>query len=83
MNRTLGTVWGILRRSWMKFAAALGWFNTRLLLTVVYMILFGLGAVVLKILRKDLLRRKPNGGGSYWTDKPAVPHTEEHARHQF
>ena len=62
MMGILNSIWQVLKRGWMKFAAALGWFNTRLLLTIVYVFLFGIAAIILKILRKDLLRRKSTPG---------------------
>ena len=73
----------LLKEWWMAFARALGWFNTRLLLTVVYVVLFALPALVLKLLRKDLLDRKFNNNSSYWINKEKVAHTIEQAKHQF
>ena len=72
-----------LKNWWMKFAHALGWFNTRLLLTVVYFILFAIPALVLKLMRKDLLDRRWQSTTSYWKDKEKVEHTLEQANHQF
>jgi hypothetical protein len=72
-----------LKKLWMAFARALGWFNTRLLLTVVYVVLFALPVLVLKLLRKDLLDRKFNDSSSYWINKEKVAHTIEQAKHQF
>jgi hypothetical protein len=83
MKALLNSLWQMLKRWWMKFAAALGWCNTRLLLTVLYLLLFGVAAIIIKIIRKDLLRKKPTPGKSYWIDKDPVAHTTDHARHQF
>ena len=83
MIETLRTTALLLKKWWMAFAHALGWFNTRLLLTVVYVVLFALPALVLKLLRKDLLDRKLDGKSSYWTDKEKIVHTIENAKHQF
>ena len=76
-----------LKSAWMKFAAAVGWFNTRLLLTVMYVAIFGTVGIILKLLRKDLLRTRWNPP-SYWRDKKMPDHmTPDHlmedARHQF
>ena len=68
---------------WMKFAHAVGWFNTRLLLTIVYFILFAIPALILKLLRKDLLNRKFSNEPSYWKEKEKISHTIEQAKHQF
>ena len=67
----------------MAFAHALGWFNTRLLLTVFYFVIIAVPAIILKIIRKDLLQRKYETTGSYWIDKPKIQHTVEQAKHQF
>lgn len=59
---------------WMAYVAApLGWFNTRLILAIVFFILFTPFALVLAIKRsmnpeKDMLRRKARPG-SYWVKR--------------
>lgn len=69
---------------WMKFAHAVGWFNTRLLLTIVYFVIFALGAIILKLIRKDLLNRRWNTASpTYWNEKAASQQSLENARHQF
>ena len=81
----------LLKKWWMAFAQTVGWFNTRLLLTIFYVIIIGLPAIFLKLFRKDLLDRKiarhqADGQGgrlSYWVEKEKVEHTLETARHQF
>ena len=50
----------------MAFAHALGWFNTRLLLTVFYFVVIAIPAIIFKIIRKDLLQRKYEITDSYW-----------------
>jgi hypothetical protein len=72
-----------LKRWWMAFASALGWVNTRVLLTVVYFTLFALGAIILRLIGKDLLRRKLRESSSYWIDKGKADDTLERATHQF
>jgi hypothetical protein len=68
----------------MKFARAVGWFNTRLLLTIVYFVLFVFPAIIFKLIRKDMLDRRWNSASStYWKDKERSEHTLENARHQF
>lgn len=45
-------------KGWMKFAFALGWFNTRLILSIIfYGIVFPIG-LIFKILGKDPMKRK-------------------------
>ena len=72
-----------MKRWWMAFASALGWLNTRVILTLVYFTIFAIGAVVLKVIRKDLLARRFHTGTTYWVDKEAVPHSLEQSKHQF
>jgi uncharacterized iron-regulated membrane protein len=72
-----------LKSYWMKFAHALGWVNTRLILTLAYIIIIGIPAIIMWLLRKDPLHRRFSKGTSYWTDKEPVPHTIEHAKHLF
>lgn len=76
-------IWKKLKSWWMAFANALGWFNTRLILTLFYFVIIGIPAVVLKIIRKDLLRRRYEPVASYWMDKIPAAHTLEESRHQF
>jgi hypothetical protein len=73
----------VLKKSWMAFAHAVGWFNTRLLLTIFYVIIIGIPAIVLKLFGKDLLDRKPGRTMSYWVEKEKVGNTLEEAKHQF
>ena len=52
---------------WMKIAHALGWFNTRLLLGIVFYVIFTPIALVLRLLRVDMLdRRIEPDRPSYW-----------------
>lgn len=67
----------------MKFAAVLGWLNTRVLLTLVYIIVIGFIAVLVKIFRKDLLRKRSRNPITYWLPKEKVVHSLENAKHQF
>ncbi|HEV8537861.1 MAG TPA: SxtJ family membrane protein [Bacteroidota bacterium] len=73
-----------LKTWWMKFAYAVGWFNTRVLLSLVYFTLIAVPALVLKLMRRDLLDRKwEKSASTYWKDKEAIEHSIENARHQF
>ncbi|MGR9106403.1 MAG: SxtJ family membrane protein [Gammaproteobacteria bacterium] len=47
---------------WMGIAAALGWINTRILMAIVFYLLFTPVAVLLKLLRIDPLHRSFNPG---------------------
>jgi hypothetical protein len=76
-------VWRTLKSWWMAFAHALGWFNTRLILTLFYLVIIGIPALVLKLIRKDLLHRKYTSASTYWVPKEPVKHTLEQAKNQF
>ena len=67
----------------MKFAHALGWVNTRVLLGITYIILIAFPAIIFFIFRVDLIKRKRQKVQSYWIDKTPVQHTVEQAKHQF
>ena len=52
---------------WMKFASALGWLNTRVVLGLLFIVVFSPAGIVLRILRKDLLGlRVDRSASSYW-----------------
>lgn len=57
--------------AWMKLAELLAWVNTRIILGVIFFLVFTPIALVLRLLRKDLLglRRMPNDI-SYWDSAP-------------
>ncbi|PCJ22097.1 MAG: hypothetical protein COB04_01185 [Gammaproteobacteria bacterium] len=44
--------------AWMKFGGYLGWFNTRLILSLVFVVMFIPFALVMKVIRRDTLARK-------------------------
>jgi hypothetical protein len=79
----LKTIGQFLKRWWMAFAHALGWVNTRVILTIFYLVIIGIPAIVLKLIRKDLLHRKYLTDSSYWISKEPMKHTLDEARHQF
>ena len=83
MTDTFGKLYRALNLWWMAFASALGWVNTRILLSIVYFTLFAIGAITLRILRKDLLDRKAHGGFSYWTHREQIGDSIERSKHQF
>ncbi len=70
-------------RWWMALGRVLGAVNAAILLTVFYIVVMGLMALIVRILRKDLLAHRPNPSGSFWKDKEPIIHTAEQARHQF
>lgn len=77
------SLWKYVKAGWMNFAFFLGWINTRLLLSLTYLLLIGPTAMVIFLLRKDLLRKRLLKSGSYWIEKERAEHTIEQAKHQF
>jgi hypothetical protein len=52
---------------WMSFAFALGWVNTRIVLGVVFYLIFTPAGIVIRLLRKDPLGlRFDSQGTTYW-----------------
>jgi hypothetical protein len=58
----------------MRFAHMLGWVNTRIILCIIFYLLFTPISIGIKILRKDLLDRKlDKRSDSYWKKKEITP----------
>ena len=49
---------GPVYRVWMKFGSVLGWVNTRLILGIMFYLVFLPVGLILKILGKDAMRRR-------------------------
>jgi hypothetical protein len=59
--------------AWMRLAYVLAWLNTRLILAILFYLVFTPMGLFLRLLRKDLLERKiEKGQQSYWKKKEAV-----------
>ena len=69
---------------WMIFAVVLGWFTTRLILSLLYyMILTPIG-LVLRIISKDLLElKKEVNNGSYWNKRDRRAEINQNYEKQF
>ncbi|MBI3599215.1 MAG: hypothetical protein HY097_01040 [Nitrospinae bacterium] len=69
---------------WMLFAKALGWVNTRILLSIIYFIVFSIFRVISIVIGKDLLDRKiEKDRESYWNKREIKPFKKELYRRQF
>ncbi len=51
---------------WLKVAHAVGWFNTQLLLSIVFILMFIPTGLIMRLLRKDPMKRKMLAEGTYW-----------------
>ena len=49
---------GPVYRLWMKIGHVLGWINTRIILGVMFFLIFAPVALLLRLLRKDMLRQR-------------------------
>lgn len=65
--------------TWMRFAAALGHVNSRVLLTLVYYLVVTPYGVVTRLVGRDPLRRRGAKGESYWVERK----TTRQSREQF
>ena len=51
-------VLGPVYRLWMKIGHVLGWINTRIILGIMFFLMFAPVALLLRLLRKDMLRQR-------------------------
>lgn len=59
--------------AWGKFAHALGWLNTRILLSVVFYVMMVPVGLFMKLIRRDPLdRRIDRAAATYWHTAPAA-----------
>ena len=71
-------------RLWMKLARALGWLNTRLLLGLVFYLVFTPVALVFRVFRVDMLDRKIEPERkSYWHPRQSQDLKPEDYDRQF
>jgi hypothetical protein len=70
---------------WMKFAEILGYVNTRILLSVFYMLGMTPTGLLMRLSGKDPMNRvfKRAGTSSYWTKPPTHPDGTRHFERQF
>lgn len=75
---------GILKpiyRAWMAFAIVLGWFMTRVLLTVTFFLVFTPMGILTKIMGKDLLDLKWDpDADTYWKKHEPVTDKERYKK---
>ncbi len=51
---------------WLKVAHAVGWFNTQLLLSIVFILMFIPIGLIMRLFRKDPMKRKMLAEDTYW-----------------
>ena len=69
---------------WMLLAHMLSWVNTRIILGVIFYLIFTPIALVMRIAQRDGLQKKINkNASSYWTQRTAPENIKEHFERQF
>ena len=81
---------GALRRfgrsfkaGWMKFVTGLAWFNTRLILSLIYFLVIAPINLLTRLVRADLLGRRIGDDPSFWLDPEGVTTDLEEGKRQF
>jgi len=73
-----------IHKVWMAAAFALGWFMTRLILTVLFFVIVTLWALIGRIVRRDPLNLKfGDGADSYWVKKSEAMRARSDYERQF
>jgi hypothetical protein len=70
-------------KAWMRLAVALGHVNSRVLLTLMYYLVFTPYGLVSRLAGRDPLRRRGAAGGSYWTERKQTRQTREQFERLF
>ena len=70
-------------RAWMKFAVALGHVNSRVLLTLMYYLVFTPYGLVSRLVGRDPLRRRGAGGESHWVERKRTRQEREQFERLF
>ena len=78
----------ILWKGWTTFGHAVGWFNSRLILGVLYLVVFASFGLGVRLFGRDPLRLKWKPGlkkkpETYYMEKEPVRQDAEGARHLF
>ena len=69
---------------WMIFAVILGWFMTRLILSLLFFLVVTPIALMLKLIGKDLLElKKQEVRGSYWNKRNSYKEQNQNYEKQF
>lgn len=67
----------LFHRGWMRFAHALGWVNSRIILSLVYFLVFVPYKVISRIAGRDPLALRQPQGASYWTKREKTRQAKE------
>lgn len=83
-----GLIWPLLLRPiekvWMKAAGYLGWFMTRVILGLVFLIIFTPAGLIIRLLRRDPMDlRIRKHAPSYWHRRSSADSTPERMERMF
>jgi Saxitoxin biosynthesis operon protein SxtJ len=74
---------GPVQRGWMRFAQALGYVNTRIILTVLFYVVFTPMGLLMRLFRDPLGRSLKEKSDSNWVRRPAAPVDQASYERQF
>ena len=73
-----------LHFAWMRFSQVLGWFSTRIVLSLFFYLIITPTGLLMKLLGKDLLDQKINKSArSYWIKRDLNKFDPKHAARSF
>ncbi len=72
-----------LHNAWMRFAAVLGWINSRLLLSLMYYGVMTPLGFMLRIAGRDPMNRRRRQAESYWIPRATPRQSREQFERQF
>jgi uncharacterized membrane protein HdeD (DUF308 family) len=70
-------------KAWMRFAVALGHVNSRVLLTLMYYLVFTPYGLVSRLVGRDPLRRRGAAGESHWVERKQTRQEREQFERLF
>jgi hypothetical protein len=70
-------------KAWMRFAVALGHVNSRVLLTLMYYLVFTPYGLASRLFGRDPLRRRRGRGESYWVERKRTRQEREQFERLF
>lgn len=69
-----------VEKGWMAFGHALGWVNTRIILTLLFVLVVVPVGLVMRLFRDPLDRKMRDGRSSYWIARDQAPSPESYER---
>jgi hypothetical protein len=83
MYQTIKRILKLAWSQWKRIAGVIGRFQTRVILTIFYVLIVGPVSLLAKLFRHDPLNRRIDNNAHYWKDHEAQGTDLERARHQF